>query len=140
MLERVIEFVGNHYILVSGFIGLAILLIMHETKRSGRNLSSREVTALINRDEAVVLDIRQQKDFSAGHIVDSIHIPAAKLKERIAELEPHKDKTVIVVCASGMTAGATCTELKNAGFNTARLSGGIAGWRSDNLPTAKKIK
>jgi len=138
MLERVIEFVGSHYILVSGFIGLAILLIMHETRRSGRNLSNREITALINRDEAVVLDIRQQKDFSAGHIVGSIHIPAAKLTERMAELDAHKDKTIVVVCASGMTAGATCTELKKAGFTTARLSGGIASWRSENLPTVKK--
>lgn len=137
MLHQITEFVGNHYILSSSFILLVVLLILHEKRRSGRNLTTQELTAMVNNDEAVVLDIRQKKDFSEGHIAGSIHIPAAKLAERIAELEPHRDKTIVVVCASGMTAGASCAELKKAEFTTARLSGGINSWRADNLPTVK---
>ncbi len=55
----------------------------------------------------------------------------------MTELEKHKDKTIIVVCASGMHAGGACSELKKEGFIAARLSGGISGWRSENLPVVK---
>lgn len=55
----------------------------------------------------------------------------------MADLEKYKDKTIIVVCASGVNAGSACSELKKAGFNAARLSGGITGWRSENLPVVK---
>lgn len=55
----------------------------------------------------------------------------------MVELDKHKDKTIIVVCASGLNAGAACAELKKAGFTAARLSGGITGWRSENLPVVK---
>lgn len=138
MLDQLIEFVSRHYVLTSIFVLLVIMLVFHETRRSGRNLSSRELTAMVNRDEAVIVDIRQKKDFSTGHIVDSIHIPADKLKERLAELDKYREKLLVVVCATGMSAGAACSELKKAGFNTARLAGGIGGWRADNLPTVKK--
>ena len=136
-MDRLIEFVGNHYLLSSAFVVLAIALLLYETRRSGKSLSSRELTSMVNAGQAVVLDIRQAKDFSAGHIVDSIHIPRDKLASRMGELDKHKDKTLVVVCDSGMTAGPVCTQLQQAGFTTARLSGGINGWRGDNLPTVK---
>ena len=136
-MDRLIEFVGNHYLLSTAFVVLAIALVLYETRRSGKSLSTRELTAMVNAGQAVVLDIRQAKDFSAGHIVDSIHIPRDKLASRINELDKHKDKTVVVVCDSGMTAGPACIQLQKAGFTTARLSGGINGWRGDNLPTVK---
>lgn len=138
MLDQLIEFVSKHYVTVSVFVFLVVLLIFHESRRAGRNLTSREMTNLINSGEAVVLDIRPQKEFSAGHVVDALHIPADKLKERMGELDKYRDKTIVVVCATGMSAGASCTELKKAGFKPARLSGGIAGWRADGFPTVKK--
>ncbi len=136
-MDRLIEFVGNHYLLSGAFVVLAIALLLYETRRGGKSLSSRELTSLVNAGQAVVLDIRQIKDFAAGHIVDSIHIPRDKLASRIGELDKHKDKTVVVVCDSGMTAGPACSQLQQAGFTTARLAGGINGWRGDNLPTVK---
>ena len=136
-MDRLIEFVSNHYLLSSAFVVLAIALLLYETRRAGKTLSSRELTSMVNTDQAVVLDIRPAKDFSAGHIVDSINIPRDKIASRISELDKHKDKTLIVVCDSGMTAGSVCIELQKAGFTTARLSGGINGWRGDNLPTVK---
>lgn len=138
MFERLIEFVTNHYALVGAFIAVLIYFLLNEAKRSGPNLTCAALTSKLNSDEAVVLDVRQLKDFSAGHIVDSIHIPLDKVKERIAELEKYKDKLIVVVCASGITAGSACTDLQKAGFSTARLQGGIGGWRGQNLPTVKK--
>ena len=81
--------------------------------------------------------MRAQKDFSTGHIVDSLHIPYEKVSARIAELEKHKTKTIVVVDAMGQHAGSIARELKKAGYTAAKLSGGIATWRGDNLPLVK---
>ncbi|WP_277373124.1 rhodanese-like domain-containing protein [Pseudomonas sp. AA-38] len=137
MFANLIEFVTNHYVLAGTFVVLLVLLIVTEMRKGGQSLSTRELTALVNSDQGVVLDVRSQKDFSAGHIVDSLHIPYEKVNARIAELEKHKAKTIIIVDAMGQQAGSIARELKKAGFTAAKLSGGIATWRGDNLPLVK---
>ncbi len=136
-LAKFLEFMTAHYVLSGTFLILVVLLIMQQSRNAGRNLSTRELTAMVNRDEAFILDIRPKKDFITGHIVGSVNISNDQLKTRMGELEKHKDKTIIVVCASGINAGGACSELKKAGFTAARLAGGITGWRSENLPVVK---
>jgi rhodanese-related sulfurtransferase len=137
MLANLIEFATTHFVLSGIFVTLLALLAFSELRKGGQSLSSRELTALINREEGVVLDIRAQKDFSAGHIVGALHIPFEKITARMAELDKHKAKTIIVVDAMGQHAGAVSRDLKKAGYNAAKLSGGIASWRGDNLPLVK---
>lgn len=136
-LAKFLEFITVHYVLSGTFILLLVLLIIQQSRNAGRNISTRELTAMVNRDEAFILDIRPKKEFSTGHIAGSVNISNDQLKDKIVELDKHKDKTIIVVCASGLNAGAACAELKKAGFTAARLSGGITGWRSENLPVVK---
>ncbi|MFP6850519.1 MAG: rhodanese-like domain-containing protein [Pseudomonas sp.] len=137
MLANLIVFATTHYVLSGLFVILLALLIFTEARKGGQSLSSRELTALVNSEQGVVLDIRAQKDFSAGHIVGALNIPYEKITARIAELEKHKAKTVIVVDAMGQHAGTVCRDLKKAGFTAAKLSGGVASWRGDNLPLVK---
>lgn len=137
MLANLIEFVSNHYVLSSLFVALLILLFITETRKGGKSLSNRELTALVNSGEGVVLDVRAKKEFDAGHIVDALNIPYDKLVSRTGELEKHKAKTIIVVDAMGQHAGTACRELLKAGFTAAKLSGGISSWRGDNLPVVK---
>ncbi len=137
MLANLIEFVSNHYVLSSLFVALLILLFITETRKGGKSLSNRELTALVNSGEGVVLDVRAKKEFDAGHIVDALNIPYEKLVSRTGELEKHKAKTIIVVDAMGQHAGTACRELQKAGFTVAKLSGGISSWRGDNLPVVK---
>lgn len=137
MLANLIEFVSNHYVLSSLFVALLILLFITETRKGGKSLSNRELTALVNSGEGVVLDVRAKKEFDAGHIVDALNIPYDKLVSRTGELEKHKAKTIIVVDAMGQHAGTACRELQKAGFTAAKLSGGISSWRGDNLPVVK---
>ena len=125
MFANLIEFIINHYVLSGMFAVLLVLLIVTEMRKGGQSLSSRELTALVNSGKGVVLDVRAQKDFSAGHIVDSLHIPYDKVVARIAELEKHKAKTIVVVDAMGQHAGSVARELKKAGFTVAKLSGGL---------------
>jgi rhodanese-related sulfurtransferase len=137
MLANLIEFATTHYALSGSFVVLLALLIASELRKGGKSLSSRELTALINSEQGLVLDVRGQKDFSAGHIAGALHIPYEKLASRMAELEKHKSKTLVVVDAVGQHAGSVSRELKKAGYNAAKLSGGIASWRGDNLPVVK---
>lgn len=137
MVAHLLEFATNHYLLVGIAAVLLALLIANELKSGGRSLSTRELTALVNRDEGTVLDIRSTKDFSTGHIVGALNIPADKVIARIAELEKHKAKTIIVVDTMGQHSGTTCRALLKSGFNAAKLSGGISSWRSESLPLVK---
>lgn len=137
MVAHLIEFVTVHYLLSGIFAVLLALLIFTEMRKGGQSLSSRELTTLLNSEQGVVLDVRNNKDFASGHIVGALNIPHDKVVSRLAELDKHKAKTIIVVDAMGQHAGTVCRELKKVGLNAARLSGGISTWRSENLPVVK---
>ncbi|WP_263147015.1 rhodanese-like domain-containing protein [Pseudomonas sp. RIT-PI-AD] len=137
MLAHLIEFATHHYILVGIFAVLLALLAFTELRRGGRTVSNRELTALVNSEQGVVLDVRSNKDFASGHIVGALNIPFDKLASRQSELEKYKAKTLIVVDAIGQHAGTASRDLKKAGFDAVKLSGGIGSWRGDNLPVVK---
>ena len=104
---------------------------------AARRATGATAPGLVNRDEGVVIDIRPAKDFAAGHIVGALNIPQDKLIARMAELDKFKGKTIILVDAAGQHAGGHARELLKAGYNAAKLSGGISSWRADNLPVVK---
>jgi len=137
MVANLIEFITTHYLLATLFVVLLALLIISEARKGGKSLSSRELTALLNSDQGLVLDVRNIKDFSGGHIIGALNMPQDSVAKRIGELDKHKSKTLIVVDALGQHAGAVCRDLQKAGFTAAKLSGGISGWRSENLPVVK---
>ncbi|TDF85006.1 rhodanese-like domain-containing protein [Pseudomonas sp. H9] len=138
MVAHLIEFATNHYLLVGTFVVLLVLLIVTEARKGGRSLSTGELTALVNSEKGLVIDIRSTKDYAAGHIVGALNIPQDKFAARIGELEKHKaNKTLIVVDAMGQHAGTTARELLKAGFTAAKLSGGVSSWKADNLPLVK---
>lgn len=83
------------------------------------------------------MDIRNKKEYAAGHIVGALSIPQDKLASRVGELEKYKGKTLIVVDAIGQHAGTACAELVKAGHTAAKLAGGVSSWRADNLPVVK---
>ncbi|MCG8520078.1 MAG: rhodanese-like domain-containing protein [Pseudomonadales bacterium] len=138
-MDRLFEFVVNHYILVSVFVVLLIALLMLESRRGGQKVSAQAAVSLINRDEAIVLDIRDRKDFGEGHITGSLHIPLSSLKERAGELDKHKGKQIIVADKMGQHAAMAVKQLVADGYeNVVRLNGGIADWKASNLPLVKK--
>lgn len=132
------DFLAEQWILVSILVALVVVFMWTEMHKGGKALSFHEVTRLINRDEAVLLDVREKKEFDGGHIVDSINIAYPKLKDRISELEKHKSRTIIIVDKLGQHAGAAGKILKDHGFTVARLQGGISEWAGQNLPLVRK--
>lgn len=137
MLAHLLEFATTHYLLAGAFAAALALLIFTELQRGGKSLSCRELTALVNSEQGVIVDVRAHKDFTAGHIIDALNIPYEKVAERMVELEKHKDKTIIVVDALGQHAGTVCRDLQQAGYTAVKLGGGISSWRGENLPLVK---
>lgn len=137
MVANLIQFATNHYLLVAIFVVLLAALLVNEIRRGGQSLSNGQLTALVNADKGLVIDIRPAKEYAAGHIVGALSIPQDKLATRMTELEKHKDKTLIVVDAMGQHAGTVCRDLLKAGYNAAKLSGGVSSWKGDNLPLVK---
>ncbi|AQW66989.1 UNVERIFIED_ORG: rhodanese-related sulfurtransferase [Pseudomonas parafulva] len=137
MVANLIQFATNHYLLVAIFVVLLAALLVNEIRRGGQSLSNGQLTALVNADKGLVIDIRPAKEYAAGHIVGALSIPQDKLATRMTELEKHKDKTLIVVDAMGQHAGTVCRDLLKAGYNAAKLSGGVSSWKADNLPLVK---
>lgn len=137
-MSQLFEFVGNHPILVGIFAVLLTLFIRNETQRGGRGVSPQELVNLVNKEGAVVIDVRDSKEFAAGHIVDAVNVPHTSLEGRLAELEKYKEKPVTIVCKMGQHAGTAGAMLRKAGFaSVSRLSGGMTEWRNQNLPVVK---
>ena len=137
-MDQVIEFVGNHPFLFGSFAVLLVIFIRNETQRGGRSVSAQELVNLVNREDAVIVDVRDKKEFEQGHIPHAVNIPYASLDSRISELSEHKEKPIVLTCKMGQHAGAAGTALRKQGFvNVSRLSGGIAEWRNQNLPVVK---
>ena len=137
-MEQVFEFIGNHPILIGAFVVLVALFVRNEVSRGGRSVSAQELVNLVNREGAVVVDVRDQKEFKEGHIVDAFNIPHAAISSRMKEIDKFREKPVIVACKMGQHSGSVGAALRKAGFqNVARLRGGIMEWRSQNLPVVK---
>ena len=140
-MAQYIEFATNHWMLLVALLVIIYMLLMSvlgQRLRGYPSASPSEATMLINREDAVILDVREGKEYQDGHIVNSVHIPLSFLKDRLAELEKHKDKPIIVACKSGHRSGQACSTLKKNGFEKIyNLSGGVLAWESANLPLQK---
>lgn len=138
MLEQIIEFMTNHWILTSLWSAILILVLLNEGARGGDQLSTAQVTRLINNEDAVVVDIRKKEDFRTGHLPESINLPSTGFANHLGQLEPYKTRPIILVCKTGTTAGSVGVILKNAGFEqVTRLKGGIMEWQANSLPLVK---
>ena len=138
-MDRLFEFVGNHIELSGLFVALLAALWFSEKSRSGKAVSPQIATLMMNKDEAVIVDIREKKEFSEGRITGSLHIPYDSLKERSAELKKFDDKQIILVDKMGQHSGMAGKLLQAEGFqNVCRMTGGITEWKSSNLPLVKK--
>ena len=137
-MDRVIEFALSHMALVGSFFGLLAAFLFLESRRGGAGASSQQLTNLVNSQGAIVLDVRDRKEFVLGHITESTNIPFAKLEERVSELNSHKESPIVLVCKMGQHSGAAGKILTKNGFkDVRRLTGGIATWTADSLPLVK---
>ncbi|MBU0752466.1 MAG: rhodanese-like domain-containing protein [Gammaproteobacteria bacterium] len=115
------------------------MLIAQMMRGGGNSISVADATLKLNREDAVLVDVRETQEWDRGHIAGSRHIALGQIGKRLHELEKFKSKPVIVVCASGNRSSSACGALKRAGFEQVfNLSGGIGAWSDANLPVTTK--
>ena len=141
-MDQVIEFAGNTIVLAGVWVALVAMLIfsyVSSLTSSIKEVSTHDATLMINKEDAVVLDIRAQKEFKAGHILGARQIKPEALREKnFNTLENSKDKPIIVVCAMGNQARGTANAMSKAGFSKVSvLKGGMNAWQSASLPISK---
>ena len=118
-------------IAVIAAVSLAMPLI--NTRRFGPMVSSEQAVSLINKQNALVVDVRAQKDFKRVRIANSVNIPANEIQNRLGQLS--KDRTIIVVDNSGNMSAAASKLLRGVGFTKVYvLDSGLVGWMRDKLP------
>lgn len=141
-MDQLITFASHNTILVVAIVLVSLMLIhslVGEKLRGYSSISPTESTQMINHDDALILDVRENNEYSEGHIINSLHIPLSNLKTRMQDLEKHKTKKVIIACRSGHRSSSACATLKKEGFEQVfNLSGGVMAWESANLPLIKK--
>ncbi len=142
-MQEYIDFAMRHEILVLVWIGLATALIASAVKAKlspVKQADNQSAVALINKQDALVVDVRTQDEFARGHIAGSHHIPLTQIEQgNTTEIDKHKEKPVIVVCETGARADTAATKLVKAGFQQVYLlRGGLTQWRASNLPVTKK--
>ena len=141
MSQQLSTFVAAHPILVTLFAGLLLALILNELSvltRRYKALSPAALTRLINRENALLIDLSAQADYEAGHIVGSKHVAASQFDPEHKDLAKVRDLPVAVVCKTGQASADACKRLAKAGFQKVYwLDGGIAAWRAADMPVVK---
>jgi rhodanese-related sulfurtransferase len=135
-----VEFIRNNILLiVVAFVSGAMLMwpLVRRTA-GGPWVNAAQATHLINREDALVVDVREPGEYGAGHILGARNVPLSRLGDA-ADLGKRKDRPLIVYCDGGDRAGKATSALKKQGFaRVVNLSGGIGAWQQAGLPVEKK--
>ncbi len=139
-MDRLIEFIGHHPLLVAGAVVAALIVAAYEyyLRMQGVSaISPQELIRLMNQG-ALVLDIRSLDEFAAGHINGARQLPSEQVPNAGETLKKHREKPVIVYGADDSSGPVVVRKLIAQGFTKAFcLRGGLPTWRSENLPLAK---
>ncbi|HEX4884041.1 MAG TPA: rhodanese-like domain-containing protein [Casimicrobiaceae bacterium] len=141
--DRMSFFRDNWLLILVAFLSGAMLLWPFVQRRFSpmKELGTLGVTHLVNQQEALLLDVRETKDYEGGRIPNAVHVPLSQLESRAGELGKYAGRPVIAYCATGArsrTAGAT---LAKAGFKDVyNLNGGFRAWKDAGLPVEKEAR
>jgi rhodanese-related sulfurtransferase len=141
-MDQIIQFISQEWLLVSIFIALlvALLLLTWRERASGaKRIDPQYATMLINKEQALVIDLRDNKAFNQGHIVGAKNIPPSRLEQEVKELSKDKSTPIILSCDMGRISPSSGTLLRKQGFEKVyMLAGGLQNWRAAGLPLTTK--
>ena len=139
--EELWAFLGRNPMLSLALAGITVAIIYTELMRVFRGfkgLRPAELTALVNREDALVVDLRPAAEFEKGHIPGSKNVQMAQFDPENKALAGAKSLPVVAVCKTGVTAVDAARRLRKAGFEKVYLlEGGIGAWQQADLPLAK---
>ena len=134
------EFITKNIFIIAIALVSGGMLIWPLLRRGagGPWVNTLAATQLINRSDALVVDLRSTEDYAKGHILGAKNIPLADLERRAGELDKHKSKPLILHCGDGNRAGGGVAALRKKGFDSVHnLAGGYTAWQQAGLPVEK---
>lgn len=135
-----IEFAKDNLLLIAVAVVSGVMLVLPLVRRgmSGGGVDTLRATQLINREDALVVDLREAAEVAQGKIIGARHVPIGELEARADALRKNKDKPVIAYCAQGNQSAQAVAILRKHGYaNVFNLSGGFAAWQQAGLPVEK---
>lgn len=140
-ITEVTKLVVNNWYLFAALVVVLALIAFDPLRRLIYRIGGvgpTELVTLLNRQNAVVLDVRDNKEFHAGHIVGAINVPLAELATRAGELDKYKSRPLVVSCRLGQSAAKAAVLLRKRGLeNVNVLTGGMTAWERAQLPVEK---
>jgi rhodanese-related sulfurtransferase len=138
---ELIAFASRHPYLSLGLAGPTVASVFNEISglfRGCKGLQPAGLTALVNRDNALVVDLRPSGDFEKGHIPGAKNVQMSQFDPENKQLAAARALPVVPVCKAGQTSGDAAKRLRKAGFEHVYvLDGGIGAWQQAGLPLAK---
>jgi rhodanese-related sulfurtransferase len=136
-----LKFVQENLLLIAVALVSGAMLLWPYLRRvgGGPSVSAAQATHLINREDALVVDVRDPGEYGAGHILGAKNLPLSRIDTGGSEIAAkRKDKPVIVYCDTGNRSAKAASALKNQGFaRVVSLSGGLGAWQQAGLPLEK---
>ena len=140
-LPAIVDFVTRNWPLVLVFVISGALLLWPLLSRRltpAREIGTLDATRLLNKENPLVLDVREANEVAGGRLPNALHIPLSQLKDRGGEIAKHAARPVIVYCDRGARSGAAVAALTRLGFTRVQsLRGGMRAWKDAGLPLAK---
>ena len=140
-MHHFIEFVINHWMLwsVLGLVTIAIAYLELSSLAGGvPQMTPQEVTSLINKNNAVVVDLRTEEEFKQGHITGAIHCPSDAIQANSKKLEKYKNKPLVLICQNGSCSSQIAHDLLGGSYSqVVTLKGGINSWSAASMPLIK---
>jgi rhodanese-related sulfurtransferase len=137
-MELFFQFVSAQWYWFALLSALLAALAWSESRKAGPQVSPQQLSLMVNNEDALVLDVRPDKEYRQGHIVNALNIPATSFKDHIEQLDKHKERPLVLVCKVGQQTGNVAKQLRAAGFEKIyRLSGGMMEWSGSQMPVVK---
>ena len=141
-MQEYIDFVVENPLYFIGLVIVLGMIVKVETARFTRKfkmVNTNEAVKLMNNDDTVIVDVREDKEIKDGIIRNSRHITLGQLSDKIGLLGSNKQAPVLVYCRSGNRSTSACNTIVKAGFeDVSSLTGGILAWEAANLPKVKR--
>lgn len=144
-IQEIIKFSQAHFFLSTTWTILLIIILytlINDWIYGSHQISNNNAIFLINKKNAIVVDIRDNDDYLSGHIINSINISTKKNKNsNFLELTKFKENPLIIVHNNGILSHSIIQNFKKIGFEKIYiLKGGIINWKANNLPLLLKNK
>jgi rhodanese-related sulfurtransferase len=142
-MERLFEYANHHPWLAGALVLVSILVIVYEMRVQSEakgSVSPQDMVRLMNQG-ALLIDLRPLEQYSAGHVGGARQMNGEQILQAADTLKKYKEKAVVVYDDTGSLGASAVRQLAAQGFTKAfNLRGGLAAWRTENLPLTRGEK